>query len=130
MPEIKSVAVFRAGRCIAISALLLCALASCTSKDAERVTAPTIETAAAAEAPSAAAQPQESEMIANLPYSRGKAFATLDDYLAHLEKNGEIDLPYWKQIGPGLYEWVVRMPGAERKTATREELMQLYGFSR
>ena len=73
--------------------------------------------------------PTEAE-IANLPYARGKTFASLDEYLAHLEKNGEIDLPYWREIGPGLYEWVVRMPEAERKTATREELLALYGFGR
>lgn len=68
--------------------------------------------------------------IANLPYARGKTFKTLDDYLAHLEMNGAIDLPYWKKIGPDLYEWVVRMPGAERQTATRAELMARYGFAR
>ena len=73
--------------------------------------------------------PTEAE-IANLPYARGKTFASLDEYLAHLEKNGEIDLPYWREIGPGLYEWVVRMPEAERKTATRDELLTLYGFNR
>ncbi len=68
--------------------------------------------------------------IANLPYARGKTFKTLDEYLAHLEKNGTIDLPYWREISPGVYEWTVRMPEAERKTATREELLALYGFER
>lgn len=69
--------------------------------------------------------------IANLPYARGRVFHSLDEYLAHLEANGAIDLPYWRQIRPGVYEWVVRMPGAgERETATREELMRRYGFER
>ena len=66
--------------------------------------------------------------VANLPYARGATFASLDDYLAYLEKQGAIDLPWWREISPGVYERVVRMPGAGREVKTRAELMELYGF--
>ncbi len=68
--------------------------------------------------------------IAGLPFARGETFRTLDDYLAHLEQGGTIDLPWWREIRPGVYEHMVRMRGAERETATREELMQRFGFER
>ncbi len=69
--------------------------------------------------------------VANLPYARGKTFRSLDEYLAHLERQGAIDLPYWRQIGPGLYEWVrSRVPAGAPERATRAELMRRYGFSR
>lgn len=68
------------------------------------------------------------EPVSNLPFSRGRAFATLDEYLAYLELQGAIDLPWWRQIGRGVYERVVRMPEAQRETATREELMSRFGF--
>ena len=68
------------------------------------------------------------EGVAGLPYAHGKVFATLDDYLAHLQQLSAIDLPYWRQIRPGVYEQVIRMPGAAPETATREELMKKYCF--
>lgn len=68
------------------------------------------------------------EGVAGLPYSHGKVFATLDEYLAHLKQLSAIDLPYWREISPGLYQKVVRMPEAEPQTATREELMKEYCF--
>lgn len=68
--------------------------------------------------------------VANLPYARGQTFRTLDDYLAHLERQGAIDLPWWRQIGPGLYERVARMPGRPPERATRAELMRRFGFTR
>lgn len=70
------------------------------------------------------------EGIAGLPFARGKRFCALDAYLAHLEVQGTIDLPWWRQIRPGIYEHVKRMPGATRETATRGELMKRFGFSR
>lgn len=70
------------------------------------------------------------EGIAKLPFARGRRFCTLDDYLAHLEQQGAIDLPWWRQIRPGVYEHVKRMPGATRDLATRAELMKRFGFSR
>jgi hypothetical protein len=75
-----------------------------------------------------AASPVE-EGVANLPLSRGRSFRCLDDYLAHLEAGGAIDLPWWRQVRPGVYEYVTRRTGAQPETATRQELMQRFGFS-
>ena len=68
--------------------------------------------------------------VANLPYARGKSFRTLDEYLAHLERQGAIDLPWWRQVEPGVYERVARRPGRTPERATRAELMRRFGFSR
>ncbi len=70
------------------------------------------------------------EGVANLPFSHGRRFRTLDEYLAHLQRHAApIDQPWWREIRPGVYEHVKRMPGATRETATREELMKRFGFS-
>ena len=71
-----------------------------------------------------------SKGVADLPFARGKSFCSLDAYLAHLEVQGAIDLPYWRQIRPGVYEHVRRMPGATRETATRAQLSKRFGFSK
>jgi hypothetical protein len=68
--------------------------------------------------------------VADLPYARGRTFATLDEYLAHLEALGAIDLPWWREIRPGVYERVTSVRNRPREVATREELMQRYGFTR
>ena len=68
--------------------------------------------------------------VANLPYARGRVFHSLDEYLAYLEQQGAIDLPWWREISPGVYEHVKRMTGAEREIATRAELMERFGFTR
>ena len=73
---------------------------------------------------------QASGGVANLPYARGKSFRTLDDYLAHLQRQGAIDLPWWREVEPGVYERVTRMPGRAPERATRAELMRRFGFSR
>jgi hypothetical protein len=71
------------------------------------------------------------EGIGGLPFAHGKSFRTLDEYLQHLERYAApIDQPWWREIRPGVYEHVKRMPGAERQIATREELMKRFGFSR
>jgi hypothetical protein len=73
----------------------------------------------------------EDGCVSGLPFARGAVFCSLDDYLAHLERQGAIDLPWWRQVRPGIYERVVRMaPAPERETATREELMRRFGFRR
>ena len=70
------------------------------------------------------------EGVAGLPFSHGKTFRTLDEYLAHLERHAApIDQPWWREIRPGVYEHVKRMPGATRETATRAELMARFGFT-
>jgi hypothetical protein len=69
--------------------------------------------------------------VAKLPFARGKTFRTLDEYLAHLERQGAIDLPYWRQVEPGLYERVTtRVPAGPPERATRAELMRRFGFTR
>ncbi|QAY79209.1 hypothetical protein [Sphingosinicella sp. BN140058] len=70
------------------------------------------------------------EGIAKLPFAQGHVFATLDDYLAHLKRQSAIDLPWWREVSPGVYEHVRRMPEGERETATRAELLKRFGFSR
>ena len=70
------------------------------------------------------------DSVAKLPFARGKRFCALDEYLAHLEVQGAIDLPWWKQIRPGVYEHVKRMPSAKQEVATRAELMKRFGFSK
>lgn len=60
--------------------------------------------------------------------SRG--FATLDADFAPLERNGAIDLPWRREISPGVHEHVRRMPDGKRETATRAELMKRFGLAR
>lgn len=70
--------------------------------------------------------------VSGLPSSFGRSFATLDEYLAHLRATaGPIDLPYYREIRPGVYEYVTSMrPARPAKTYTREELMREFGFTR
>lgn len=77
-----------------------------------------------------AAGSDNGDCVAELPFARGKTFCSLDEYLAHLEALGAVDLPWWREISPGVYEHVKRMPEAEREIATREELMERFGFKR
>ena len=73
---------------------------------------------------------EDDQGVADLPFSRGKTFTSLDEYLAHLKEGGAVDLPWWREVQPGVYEYVTNRTGAERKTATREELMERFGFAR
>ena len=67
--------------------------------------------------------------IAALPYARGHSFTSLDSYLDYLEHaNGPIDLPWWRKVKPDLYEHMIRMPGAVPERATREQLLERFGF--
>ena len=84
-----------------------------------------------ADKPGAVRPQEEGREVSNLPYARGRTFRTLDEYLAHLERQGAIDLPYWQQVEPGLYERVTtRMPRRTPERATRAELMERFGFTR
>lgn len=72
----------------------------------------------------------DGEGIANLPYAMGKSFATLDAYLKHLECfAGPIDMPWWRQVRPGVYEHMKTATNAVPETATRDELMKRFGFT-
>lgn len=67
-----------------------------------------------------------------------KRFATLDDYLAHLElTQGPVDGPWYKKVGADMYELQTgnlkldRPDGAEEKRLfTRQELERKFGFSK
>jgi hypothetical protein len=70
--------------------------------------------------------------VRDLPSSFGRSFATLDEYLEHLRNfAGPIDQPWYREIKPGVYEYVTGMrPARPVKTFTRAELMREFGFSR
>ena len=66
---------------------------------------------------------------AGLPFAQGRDFATLDAYLAHLERRGATGVPFYREVAPGVYELVGgrgRRAAAER--VTRAVLMQRFGF--
>lgn len=68
--------------------------------------------------------------VPELPFARGKVFCALDEYLKHLETQGAIDLPWWREVQPGVYERMTSMRNALREVATRDELMKRFGFIR
>jgi len=70
--------------------------------------------------------------VKGLPSSFGRSFASLDEYLEHLRNHaGPIDLPWYREIRPGVYEYVTSMrPAPAAKTYTRQELMREFGFTR
>jgi hypothetical protein len=66
---------------------------------------------------------------AGLPYARGRSFATLDAYLAFRREQGAIDLPWYKEVAPDVFELQTRMrPQPEPRRFTRAELARKYGF--
>lgn len=70
--------------------------------------------------------------VTNLPYARGRSFGTLDEYLAFRRKGGAMDLPWYREVRPGLYRLEtgnLRAPVPER-FFTREELERKFGFAR
>ena len=76
--------------------------------------------------------PQDEGTVPNLPHSRGRSFSSLDAYLGHLQdRAGPVGQPWYRQIRPGVYEEVTtRVPPGPPVTATREELMERFGFTR
>ena len=74
--------------------------------------------------------------VRGLPSSFGRSFATLDEYLEHLRNYaGPIDQPWYRQVRPGVYEYVTSLrseegSGSPAKTYTREQLMRQFGFTR
>ena len=68
--------------------------------------------------------------VAGLPFAQGKSFATLDEYLAHLQARGAYDVPWYRETSPGVY---VRVTGRGKgagaaRTYTRGELAREFGF--
>lgn len=60
-------------------------------------------------------------------------FGTFDEYLAFLRQRGALDMPWWREVEPGVYELVTSyrpVDGQAPQRATREELMRRFGFTR
>ena len=73
---------------------------------------------------------QTAEGVADLPFARGRAFRTLDEYLGYRKTLGAQDAPYYREISPGVYElWGGRRPpGVTPPTFTRQQLLAEFGF--
>ena len=69
------------------------------------------------------------EAVSGLPFSQGRSFTSLDQYLAFLKTRGTYDIPWYRQVRPGVYELVSRRrPAAGQQLFTREELAKKFGF--
>lgn len=65
--------------------------------------------------------------------SVSRRFGTLDDYLAYLKQRGALDMAWWREVEPGVYERVSTFRPADGRVperATRAELMRRFGFER
>jgi hypothetical protein len=79
----------------------------------------------------AAVVPPTNGGVANLPFAMGRRFRTLDEYLVHLKcRAAPIDLPWWREIRPGVYRYETTKPGAPEQIATRVELIKRFGFAK
>ena len=78
------------------------------------------------------AQPAGGPAVSGLPYARGRSFVTLDEYLAFRRKGGAIDLPWYREVRPGLYrlETGNLRPPPPARYFTRAELERKFGFAR
>lgn len=75
--------------------------------------------------------PEGADSPADLPFGQGLSFATLDDYLAHLQRRGATGVPWYRQVSPGVYALVTgRGRGMPAERATRAELLARFGFAR
>ncbi len=66
-----------------------------------------------------------------------KRFRSLEDYLKHLElTQGPVDGPWYKEVSPGLYQLQTAgnlkldVPTNEKRSFTRQELAEKFGFPR
>lgn len=104
--------------------ILLASSAACSQS------APQVRSAAAESSEgTVVAENSEQRTVADLPFAQGRSFASLDDYLEFRKSRGAYDVPWYRQIRPGVYELVSRRgPGAQPQTYTRAELAQKFGF--
>jgi hypothetical protein len=69
--------------------------------------------------------------VSGLPFAQGRSFTALDEYLAFRKSRGAYDVPWYREIRPGVYELVSRRPpGAKPTVHTRDELERKFGFRR
>jgi hypothetical protein len=70
--------------------------------------------------------------VRQLPFSHGRSFATLDEYLEHLRNYaGPVGQPWYRKVGTDRYELVTTArPAGEPQFFTRDQLMRRFGFSR
>ncbi len=71
--------------------------------------------------------------VTGLPHAGSIAFATLDDYLAHLKRLSVEDVAWYREVEPGIYvhEAGRQPPGmtATPRRWTRAELETRFGFA-
>jgi hypothetical protein len=68
--------------------------------------------------------------VSELPFSQGRSFATLDEYLDHLKSLGAIDISYYELMPDGKYHLKSAFPSKYPGPTvfTRQELLEKYGF--
>lgn len=68
--------------------------------------------------------------VSELPYSQGRSFATLDEYLIHLKSLGAIDISYYELMSDGKYHLKSAFPSKYPGPTvfTRRQLLEKYGF--
>ena len=107
--------------------MLLVSSAACSEPRATHVSVPNADAKEAINVPDRAQGP----VVAGLPFSQGRSFTSLDEYLAFLRERGAYDVPWYREVEPGVYELVTRRaPGRQPQTFTREELERRFGFTR
>ena len=116
-----------------LAAGLLLASAGCSGEPAQTAPAPVrVETAMKepVQPPPGGQTTRTGTPVSGLPDSEGKAFYTLDEYLAHLRKLGAYDVAYYVEVQPGVYEAVTgpRPAGPPPVRYTRGELERRFGF--
>lgn len=120
-------------RKISVSALVLASLmpSACMAADEAQDGPPAANTPSDGNHAMNDTNDDDAPGIADLPFSRGHRFATLDGYLAYLRQyNGPVDMPWWREIRPGVYRYEIRMAdGPEPEVATRAQLEQRFGFA-
>lgn len=106
--------------------LALASSAACSEPPPARVAAPE----AGMEETTIAQDRSQRPAVSGLPFAQGRSFASLDDYLAFLRGRGAHDVPWYREIRPGVYELVSRRgPRAQPQIFTREELARKFGFA-
>lgn len=94
---------------------MLAALLLVTPLEASTLTAPTEPTTSCPE---------------TLPFSGGRTFADLDSYLAFRKKRGAMDMPYYEQVAPDVFQLMLgRGHGGDApQFFTRAQLLAQFCF--